>query len=54
VLTDGAEWIKNQVDLHFPGAIHIIDFYHAREHLARLAQWLFPGHPNQVKTHEQH
>jgi len=53
VLTDGAEWTKNQVDLHFPGAIHIIDFYHAREHVTRLAQWLFPNHPVQAQAYEQ-
>ena len=53
VITDGAEWIKNQIDLHFPKAIHIIDFYHAREHVARLAQLLFAAHPHQAKAIEQ-
>lgn len=41
VLTDGAEWIKNIVQTHFPGAIHIIDLYHAREHLVDLCKLLF-------------
>ena len=53
MLTDGAEWTKNQVDLHFPGAIHIIDFYHAREHVTRLAQLLFPNHPVQAQAYDQ-
>ncbi len=30
VLADGAEWIWNLADLHFPGAIQIVDLYHAR------------------------
>lgn len=50
VITDGAEWIRNQVALHFPQAIHIIDFYHAREHVAHLAKLLFPNGPDQAKA----
>jgi hypothetical protein len=30
VLGDGAEWIWNLAGLHFPGAIEIVDLYHAR------------------------
>ena len=30
---DGAPWIWNLVAEHFPGAIEIVDFYHAVEHL---------------------
>ena len=41
ILTDGAEWIKTIIGTHFPGAIHIIDLYHAREHLVDLAKQLF-------------
>jgi len=33
VIGDGAEWIWNLVDLHFPGVIQIVDLYHARQHL---------------------
>ncbi len=33
VIADGAEWCWNQVSLHFPGAIQIVDLYHARQHL---------------------
>lgn len=40
-VTDGAEWIRNIVQTHFPGAIHIIDLYHAREHLVKLCKLLF-------------
>lgn len=41
VLTDGAKWIENIVQYHFPGATHIIDLYHAREHLVDLCRLLF-------------
>jgi transposase len=41
VLADGAEWIKNLVATHFPMAIRIIDFYHAKEHVATLCKALF-------------
>jgi len=41
VLGDGAEWIKNIADLHFPQATVIIDLYHAREHVAELCKSLF-------------
>ena len=43
VLGDGAEWIWNQADLHFPGAIQIVDLYHARQHLWDLSAKLYPG-----------
>lgn len=42
VLADGAEWIWNLTDLHFPGAIQIVDLYHARQHLWELARKLYP------------
>ena len=43
VIGDGAEWIWNLADLHFPGAIQIVDLYHARQHLWELARKLFPN-----------
>ena len=39
---DGAEWIWNLVDQHFPGAIQIVDLYHARQHLWTIARKLHP------------
>jgi hypothetical protein len=41
VLGDGAAWIKNLVDMHFPGATQIIDLYHARQHVSDLCKILF-------------
>ena len=43
VMGDGAEWIWNLADQHFPGAVQIVDFYHARQHLWELARKLHPN-----------
>ncbi|MDQ2947849.1 MAG: ISKra4 family transposase [Acidobacteriota bacterium] len=43
VIADGAEWIWNLADQHFPGVIQIVDLYHARQHLWNLARLLHPG-----------
>src|SRR3990170_1998629 len=44
VLGDGAPWIWGIAEEHFPGAIQIVDLYHAREHLADLSKLVYgPG-----------
>jgi hypothetical protein len=43
VMGDGAEWIWNLAEHHFPGAIQIVDLYHARQHLWELARRLYPN-----------
>jgi len=40
ILTDGARYNKTIASTHFPAATHIIDLYHAREHLADLGKAL--------------
>ena len=52
VLSDGAEWIRNIVQTHFPNAIHIIDLYHAREHLIDLCKLLFANNPGRLKRYK--
>jgi len=52
VLADGAEWIKNLVDTHFPMAIRIIDLYHAKEHVASLSRALFYN-PDAASRHRE-
>jgi len=42
VMGDGAEWIWNLAQQHFPGAVQIVDLYHARQHLWDLARRLYP------------
>ena len=57
VMGDGAEWIWNLAQQHFPGAVQIVDLYHACQHLWELARKL---HPNDqlvqkawVKVHQK-
>jgi hypothetical protein len=50
VIGDGAEWIWNLAQDHFPRAIQIVDLYHARRHLWDLARRLHPQHEEQQKT----
>jgi hypothetical protein len=42
VIADGAIWIWNLADEHFPGAIQIVDLFHARQHLWELSAKLLP------------
>jgi hypothetical protein len=41
VLGDGAPWIWNLADEHFPGAIQIVDLYHAKGHLWDVANAIY-------------
>lgn len=50
VMGDGAEWIWNLADTHFPGAVQIVDLYHARQHLWELAHRLHPNDSVSQKT----
>ena len=36
VIGDGAKWIWELAALHFPGAVEIVDLYHARQHLHQV------------------
>ena len=57
VMGDGAEWIWNLADQHFPGAVQIIDLYHARQHLWDLVRRLHPNDEGKqkawMKVHQQ-
>ena len=57
VMGDGAEWIWNIAELHFPGAIQIVDLYHARQHLWDVARKLYPNDDAKqkawMKTHQK-
>jgi len=41
VLADGAEWIRNIVELYFNNATQIVDLYHARERVCKIISLLF-------------
>ena len=45
VMGDGAPWIWNLAEEHFPGALEIVDLYHARDHLWKLSAQRFPSQP---------
>jgi len=53
VLGDGAKWIWNIADQHFPQATQIVDYYHASEHLATLTKLLTPllDYPDTWRNH---
>ena len=57
VMGDGAEWIWNLAAEHFPGAIQIVDLYHARQHLWEVARRLHPNDQGQqrawIKVHQK-
>lgn len=41
VLGDGAPWIWNLADEHFPGAIQIVDLFHAKGHIWDVAKAIY-------------
>ena len=43
VTGDGAEWMWNIAAQHFPGAIQIVDLFHAWEQLWELSRKLYPN-----------
>lgn len=49
IIGDGAEWIRNIADQHFPGAVQIVDLFHARQHLWEVARLLYPGDMSRQK-----
>ncbi len=49
VLADGAQWIKNLAQMHFPEATLIIDLYHARQHVSELCKTLFIRNEKKIR-----
>jgi hypothetical protein len=49
VIADGAPCNWNIADRYFPGAIQIVDLYHARQHLWELSGKLFPSNDSRRK-----
>jgi hypothetical protein len=54
VIGDGAEWVKNLAEMHFPQALMIIDLYHAREHISGLCRALFGSNEKKMERCRQH
>lgn len=49
VIGDGAKWIWNLADLNFPGAIEIVDLFHAKEHVWELIKQLEPDETSRLR-----
>jgi hypothetical protein len=50
VVMDGAEWFWNLAEQYFPGAVQIVDLYHARQHLWELVRKLYPNDAREQKA----
>jgi hypothetical protein len=40
-INDGAKWIWNYIDDHYPNSIQILDFFHCKEHIYGFAKLFF-------------
>jgi len=49
-VADGAVWIWNMAAKHFPGAIEIVDWYHAVQHLWQVANSWYGESADKAKT----
>jgi hypothetical protein len=49
-LGDGAHWIWDGYAQHLPHRVEILDFYHACQHLARVAQAMHPENPEAAEA----
>lgn len=52
VMGDGAPWIWNLSAEHFPGAVEIVDFYHAVEHLWSAGEALWGDRERSAATRQ--
>jgi hypothetical protein len=48
-VVDGAEWLQGFLDLHCPGAVRILDFPHAVEHINLVGQAVFGAGTGEAK-----
>ncbi|HAH86052.1 MAG TPA: ISKra4 family transposase [Armatimonadetes bacterium] len=55
ILADGGEWIWNEARNHFPKSTKILDYYHASEHIYRLAAILYgESNPKGARWAKEH
>src|SRR5712692_8775227 len=54
VLGDGAAWIWRLVAEHFPGAVQIVDIWHAREHVWKVARTVFGANTPEASAWAEH
>ena len=53
IIGDGAKWIWNWADDNYPGAIQILDFYHAKEKLVLFAKAQYEDEQDRLNWVEQ-
>jgi hypothetical protein len=49
-LTDGGNGLDELMDVQFPRAVRVLDFYHTAEHLGDLAKAYYPGKIDRHKS----
>jgi hypothetical protein len=54
VLGDGAAWIWRLADDHFPTAVQIVDIWHAREHVWKVARAVFGPNTPEASAWAEH
>ena len=54
VLGDGATWIWRLVAEHFPEAVQIVDIWHAREHVWKVARTVFGPNTPEASAWAEH
>ena len=54
VLGDGAAWIWRLAAEHFPGAVQIVDVWHAREHVWKVARAVFGANTPEASAWAEH
>jgi hypothetical protein len=45
LISDGATWIRSLKQMLFPDCVHILDFYHLKEHIAECGKTVFANDP---------
>jgi len=50
---DGAAWIWENARINFPGAVEILDFYHACEHLGEIAAAIWGAGTEQTRNRQR-
>ncbi len=53
-LGDGATWIWHLVAEHFPGAVQIVDLWHAKEHVWKVARAVFGANTPEAAAWAEH
>lgn len=53
VIGDGAKWIWNEADMHFPGAVQIVDWFHAAERIWDVSKTIYEYKEKTMKNYAE-